>query len=827
MKIRPVTTTFVQTRKRMRKRLSPNLGVSCLLPLVLATSLLAGCSGDAGDTSTPVSATPAEASGLENPAAKHPDHHEFEAGLYLPFRTATGQAARELTVSLNYPGVAIGQVLAWQVTLVDERQQLLRTLAGEAVWGGRPLTVTQAWDGLDAKGQALPVGSYEARLSAVTLPAAAADSLPAAGEARRLALWSRAQGHEVQQAWSFQVGQPAGPRMPAFAPMRTAWEASGLQRRRILSVPATGALPYTVYYANLHSQTNDSDGGGAVNNCTSSQAAQTGAYGPADAFAYGRSAGLDVLMTSEHNHYFDGSSGTNSAGSAAAARSRYQAGLTAASDFNAAHPGFLAIYGMEWGVISNGGHLNILNSNELFAWEYNSGNELFGDRYVAKSDYAALYGAMRAQGLIGQFNHPESSGQFAINGTDLAYSADGDEVMVLAEILNTSAFSSNTTETETGRSSYEGAFNKLLERGFHIAPATNQDNHCANWGKSYTNRTGVLIPNGVPLGRTAFIEALKARRVFATMDKNSQLVLQANGHLMGERFSNSGPLELSVGFASSTGRSVASVQIIEGVPRRNGTVSTLATTATTTVTPSEGEHFYYAKVTQDDGKVLWSAPVWVTQTPGGTQDGTPPTASASVSGTAGTITLSATASDNVGVTRVDFVVDGNVKGSDTSAPYSLALDSTTLSNGSHTLVARAYDAAGNVGASGSVGFSVSNAGTTLAETESNGTIATANVVGNQTTVTGTMGSSTDKDFFKVSLAAGRKLRVDMVGPATTDYDLYIVNSSGTVLVASEGSSSSESVTYTNGSSAKTVYIKVISYSGSSATQRYTLTLGYP
>lgn len=826
-------TSLAQARKRVRKPLRPaqpltfTLNGLAVMPLALAAALMAGCSGEPPGT-TPLPAVPAPAEGLINPAAKFPDHHEFDASLHVAFRTPNGQAARELAVMLNYPGMAAGQVFAWKIDLLDERQQVRRTLGGEAVWGGRPLSVVQAWDGLDARGQVLPEGRYEARLSAVTLSGAAAEAAPATGEARRHALFAQAQGHEVQQQWAFQVGRPASPQMPAFAPMRTALDGAESPRARALSAPATGSLPYTVYFANLHSQTNDSDGGGAISSCTSSQAAQTGAFGPADAFAYGKAAGLDALMTSEHNHYFDGSSSTNTSGSVTTARSRYQAGLTAASSFNSANPGFLAIYGLEWGVINNGGHLNIFNSNELLAWEYNSSNELFGDRYVAKSDYAALYGVMRTQGLIGQFNHPETSGQFAINGTELAYSADGDEVMVLAEILNTSAFSSNTTETETGRSSYEDAFNKLLERGFHIAPATNQDNHCANWGKSYTNRTGVLIPTGTALSRTAFLDALKARRVFATMDKGSQLVLQANGHLMGERFSNSGPLNLSVGFANNAGRTAATVQIIEGVPKRNGTVSTLATTATATVTPSVGEHFYYAKVTQDDGKILWSAPIWVTQTSGGGgADTTAPTATASVSGTAGSITLSATASDNVGVSRVDFVVDGNVKGSDTSAPYSLALDSTTLANGSHTLVARAYDAAGNVGASSSVAFSVNNVSATLNETESNGTIASANVVSGQTTISGTMGSTSDKDFFKVNLTAGKKLRVDMVGPSTTDYDLYLVNGSGTTLKSSEGSTSSESLTYTNGTSAQTVYIKVTSYSGSSTTQRYTLTLSYP
>jgi Zn-dependent metalloprotease len=94
---------------------------------------------------------------------------------------------------------------------------------------------------------------------------------------------------------------------------------------------------------------------------------------------------------------------------------------------------------------------------------------------------------------------------------------------------------------------------------------------------------------------------------------------------------------------------------------------------------------------------------------GGTSsDTTAPTVSASESGTSGTITFSATASDNVGVTKVEFYVDGTLKGTDTTSPYSMTLDSTTLSNATHTLVAKAYDAAGNVGTSTSVSFTVNN-----------------------------------------------------------------------------------------------------------------------
>jgi hypothetical protein len=787
------------------------------LPTVL-TLLLAACGG--ADIGAPMMAKQ-DAAPTTRPLAKNPDHHEFEAQLVAPFTSNQASGGRVFSATLDFPGAETGRVFAWSLQLLSPAGEVVQQWSGESAYAGQPVAIRQAWAG--RSGVQLGDGVYRARLEAVAL--GAADAAAVSGADRVAGLLSVAGAERQVQQWDFVLGSLPQARLPAFAPLRTAADAG---RAHALSVGATGGLPYTVYYADLHSQTNDSDGGGAISSCSSSQPAQTGAYGPPDAFAYGKAAGLDILMASEHNHYFDGSSGTNASADPTVAHNRYQAGLTAASNFTAANPGFLAVYGMEWGVISNGGHMNIFNSNELFGWEYNSSNQLIADRLTPKSDYAAIYSTMRTLGLVGQFNHPDTVGQFTIGGTDLAYSADGDEVMVLAEVLNSSAFSNNTTETETALSNFEAAFNILLERGYHVAPATNQDNHCANWGKSYTNRTGVLIPSGTALSKTSFLDAIKARRVFASMDKNSQIVLTANGHLMGERFSNSGALNLSVGYANTAGRTAATVQILEGVPKRNGTVSVLASSGTASVTPALGDHYYYAKITQDDGKILWSAPLWVTQTSGGTVDTTPPTASASESGSAGTITLSATASDNVGVTRVDFLVDSVVKGSATTAPYSMTLDSTTLANGSHSLVARAYDAAGNSGASSSVAFSISNAGATLNETESNGTIASANVVTNQTTITGTMGSSTDKDFFKVTLAAKKTLKVDMVCPSQNDYDLYLVNSSGTTLKASESASCVESVSYTNGgTTSMAVYIKVISYSGSSTTQPYTLTLSYP
>jgi hypothetical protein len=102
----------------------------------------------------------------------------------------------------------------------------------------------------------------------------------------------------------------------------------------------------------------------------------------------------------------------------------------------------------------------------------------------------------------------------------------------------------------------------------------------------------------------------------------------------------------------------------------------------------------------------------------GSSDTTPPTVTitapasgATVSGTA--VTVSANASDNVGVTSVQFLLDGASLGAaDTAAPYSITWNTTTVANGAHTLSARASDAAGNTTTATNVSVTVSNADTT-------------------------------------------------------------------------------------------------------------------
>jgi hypothetical protein len=666
-------------------------------------------------------ATGASATSSDDPAVRLPDHYEFDATLSAAFQPdASGRFP--ISLRFDYPAGGAATVAAWRLDVVSADGQIIKAVHGEtALHAGRGSHRLTPWDGRDEKRQILTAGFYTLRLTVV--PAVVLDSerdLPV--EARVTKSFALAPEEVIEQSVDVRVGDVPAPVMPAFSGLP-------LGRQPAKAVAATASLPYTIYYGNLHSQTNHSDGGTAIADCNGSESPQAGVFGPADAYAMmDTQAGGDFLLASEHNHMYDGSTGTNTSANPATANNLFTSGMNAATTYNTAHPDFLALYGNEWGVISNGGHLNVINPDALPSWEYNSSSQLIGSVATIKSNYADLYAVMKARGWIGQFNHPTTS-QFAIGGTGMAYHADGAEVMVLAEILNSSAFSTNTTETETGRSSYPGAFDRLLERGYKVAPSTNQDNHCANWGLSFRNRTGVLLPTSASLTTANFIDALKARRVFASEDKAAQLVLTADRAVMGQTVTHSGALTLTANYASSNGGTASRVQFFEGVPGRNGTVTQLFEGAGTYVfTPSVGAHFYYVKVTEADGDRLWSAPTWIDQV-AAPSDTTPPSVSAAATGTTGMILLSATASDDVGVTNVEFYVDGVLKGNDTAAPYEMTLDSTTLSNGAHELTAKAFDAATNSALSSPFAFSVSNPApdttaptVTATETGTSGTI---------------------------------------------------------------------------------------------------------
>jgi serine protease len=118
-----------------------------------------------------------------------------------------------------------------------------------------------------------------------------------------------------------------------------------------------------------------------------------------------------------------------------------------------------------------------------------------------------------------------------------------------------------------------------------------------------------------------------------------------------------------------------------------------------------------------------------------------------------------------------------------------------------------------------------------AEVEPNNSRAAAQLVStDNTTVNGTIGSSSDTDYFRVNLPAGATLVSTLTPNTTSDYDLFVYNSNGTLIGRSErGTGLVDSVSVTNtGSSAIARYVRVVYYSGGtgSTNGRYTLNLNW-
>ena len=99
----------------------------------------------------------------------------------------------------------------------------------------------------------------------------------------------------------------------------------------------------------------------------------------------------------------------------------------------------------------------------------------------------------------------------------------------------------------------------------------------------------------------------------------------------------------------------------------------------------------YNDPSYDNGLIFANAVAWLANGGGGGGDTTAPTTSitapANGATVSGTTSVTASASDNVGVTKVEFWLDGALQSTDTTSPYSWSWNTTTVANGSHSLVA--------------------------------------------------------------------------------------------------------------------------------------------
>jgi hypothetical protein len=601
---------------------------------------------------------------------------------------------------------------------------------------GEAMQFAPTWNGRDDLGRYLPSGPYT-----VT----ATIDMRAAARRSRLRRDEETDGEtRVQSIRQTFSGTVVLDSVRRGRPIEAKWQA-----------PNEPGFPYNFYFGTLHNQTSYSDGGHPNDaNCASSTTHAPGDLDPAQAYAYGRNTGhLDFMGITDHNHQFnDACTGCTAAQIVA----RYHTGLTAAA--NATVDGsFVGIYGMEWGYIAtssfpNEGHVGLFEVPKLFGWEPSStctiGVDCYYEVYTNQSaaSYAAMYTAAKnnpsAWGAFGQFMHPadgtKSAAGQGVDYNSLQYTTDGDDVIHTAAVISGPATDPSTATVDTG-ALYAGEpvngtqyaaytstdmYNRILGAGYHVAPVADPDVHCANYGTSTRDRVVILATT---LTKASIMDAIHHRRVYATSNPNTQLVYTltsgATKYYMGDggiRASGpvptGGPVTVHVSvWDPDAGQAATSIKIKEPVTGTVTGADTVIATATSspfdfTFTPTAGNHTYYVYVTMSTGDRLWSAPIWINES--AIADTTPPTTSITAPANGATVTgttaVSATAADNVGVTKVEFYLDNVLQSTDTTAPYDWSWDTTAAANGAHSLTSKAYDAANNVGTSAAVNVTVSN-----------------------------------------------------------------------------------------------------------------------
>ena len=168
-------------------------------------------------------------------------------------------------------------------------------------------------------------------------------------------------------------------------------------------------------------------------------------------------------------------------------------------------------------------------------------------------------------------------------------------------------------------------------------------------------------------------------------------------------------------------------------------------------------------------------------------DTTAPTVSVSASPssllTASSVTFTASASDDVDVTKVEFYDNGTLISTDSSAPYTASKAYAYADNGTHTITAKAYDSSNNVGqGSSTVTVAIADAN------EPNDSVATATALSIGGTLSGAItGKARDLDYFKFDAVSGDMLKLTVksvsVNPASTldPYFMILMPDGKTVL----------------------------------------------
>ncbi len=365
-----------------------------------------------------------------------------------------------------------------------------------------------------------------------------------------------------------------------------------------------GKATFQLYFGQLHSHTTYSDGSGSLESALGYIA------------SLDESANVDFVAFTDHSNYFDGANfgGTANPEGAlydmslanATSQARWAEYVGAMRDFNASQGDVIAVPGFEMTWSGGPGHINTFVTPGIVSRNNTTLNNKTADAGM-KAYYALL---SQAEGVdsISQFNHPGSTfGTF----TDFSYwDAVLDTRIFLVEVGN--------GEGQVGAGGYYPSYEyytMALDKGWHVAPTNNQDNHKGKWGNANDARDVILTDDFSEEGLYA---AIRQYRVYATEDKNLEILYTVNDMVMGSIIEEV-PEALNINvqvYDPDKSDSISKVEVIvnSGKVAYTWDDPAVLSVGELTCTISPDYSYYYIRVTEGDGDLAVTAPVWVGET---------------------------------------------------------------------------------------------------------------------------------------------------------------------------------------------------------------------
>lgn len=332
-------------------------------------------------------------------------------------------------------------------------------------------------------------------------------------------------------------------------------------------------LDWNLYFGQLHAHTDISDGAGSVE----------------EAFQYASQVdGLDFFAVTDHSDSFDNADMGAIDADGADISADWAAGKQAAASVT--NGDFVGLFGFEmtWPEDKQLGHISTFNTP---GWQTRDQADFENVPTALENYYKAL---ASVPGSVSQFNHPDTvHGDFERFDH---YSPQYDAAVSLLEVAG-----------EDGVVDCE-YYDLALDKGWHVAPTNNQNNHKGQWGDASDARTVVLAKD---LTEESLYAAMKDRRVYATQDSDLAIYYELNGTVMGSILPKSESAAVTVFLSDPTDEAIGSVEVVadggEGIARQ--WVET--PTKMLELSVPSGYSYYYLRVTQPDGDVAVTAPVWM------------------------------------------------------------------------------------------------------------------------------------------------------------------------------------------------------------------------